>query len=513
MEIVWWIVLGLFALLLIKILKMAWIPFANTELNKLPGPKTTSWLQGNSTELLAEPALAPHQRWFKQLGYPKLFRYYWALNGERLCVCDPELIKIVLKTDEANFSKRLFSYNFLRRIIGDGLVTQLGDKHKLHRRLINPSFNVPVLKNLVPMFVEETNKLVDIWKKIAEKEKPEDRKIVINKVISKLTLNIIGKGAFGFDFEALTGEKGTIGKRASKAFNLILNPQRSLLTILPFYHLLPTPGNMKVRNASQIVDSVVLQLIQTKRANLAKRSSENPDEEFEPQDLLDSLIGFSDEETGTQFTDSDLAAHVKTFLMAGHETTATLVLWTFHALSTRPQIVSRLKKEIYEVLGDRNIENNNDIDRLEYLNMVIKETFRLFPPVPIIIRRMEKETELEGRVFPAGTTTIVSPLLMHKHPDLWEDPEEFNPDRWSGGFQPKFGSYLPFLVGDRNCIGQRFAMMEAKVIVATLLQSFTLTADQAQYDTITPTLTVTMRPRQNVIVSLSLDPASAHLDA
>jgi len=122
----------------------AMIPYAKNELNSLPGPKPTSWLQGNTKELIAEPALRPHERWFKELGHPKLFRYYWALNEERLAICDADLVKEALKSEGTNFSKRLFSYNFLRRLIGDGLVTQLSAKHKIHSRLINPSFNVPV---------------------------------------------------------------------------------------------------------------------------------------------------------------------------------------------------------------------------------------------------------------------------------------------------------------------------------------------------------------------------------
>jgi cytochrome P450 len=185
-----------------------------------------------------------------------------------------------------------------------------------------------------------------------------------------------------------------------------------------------------------------------------------------------------------------------TFLLAGHETTANALSWTFHLIANHPEVEERLREEIHRVLGDRTPELE-DVAKLIYTKRVIQEAMRLYPPIWIIERRAIAEDEIAGYHIPAGSSVVISPYALHRHPAFWKNPEEFNPSRFES---PPPDAYIPFGAGARFCIGHEFAMLEARLIVAMVLQCFRLRAVQGH--PVEPMPDITLRPRHGMRMTL-----------
>jgi len=212
------------------------------------------------------------------------------------------------------------------------------------------------------------------------------------------------------------------------------------------------------------------------------------------RDLLDILVNLR-KENNDFLTTENLIDHSKTFLLAGHETTSTALTWVFYLLALHPDIDRKLAAEVRSTLGGK-IPTVEILDSMKYLTKVVKESMRVFPPVPFIMRKCEEDDVLGGYKIPKGTAVMINMYTLHHHPDLWEDPETFNPDRWEDGDESSKvhpGAYLPFLLGSRNCIGNRFALLELKAILSMVVQRFRLRLIDG-HPPITRTTRITMRP-------------------
>jgi len=207
-------------------------------------------------------------------------------------------------------------------------------------------------------------------------------------------------------------------------------------------------------------------------ANLSTDSVTDSGSE-EQRDLLDILVSLKDEETGEPLAPQVIIDNCIAFLLAGHETSSTCLTWTIWLLITNPHVEEKLAREIRDELGANGIPKIETVDKLKYLNKVVKESLRIRPPVPYLGRWTEKDDVLCGHKIPAGNIVIVSPYVQHHLPSLWDEPEVFNPERWNEGSENiPMGAYIPFGHGARNCIGNRFALLEIKAILCMLIQKF-----------------------------------------
>jgi cytochrome P450 len=277
--------------------------------------------------------------------------------------------------------------------------------------------------------------------------------------MSRLTLDIV-TGAL---FHAHVGEEpGAI----SRAVNVLVEDLGYRFEV-PFYppHRVPTPRNRRFRAALRTVDRAVYSII-------AERRRGGGDEE----DLLALLMEARDEETGESMGDKQLRDEVITLFLAGHETTANALSWAFYLLATHPDAEERLRAELAEVLGaedDFRVPTLEDLPRLPYAKMVVDETLRLYPPAWITNRQAIADDEILGHRIPAGAFVMLSPYVLHRHPDYWTEPDAFDPERFApgqGNGRPRF-AYFPFGGGPRQCIGQSMALVEAQLVLATVLGS------------------------------------------
>lgn len=404
------------------------------------------------------------------------FLAYTTLFGsQRLLLLDCDLIKQVFTApsgrDPMRYPKH---YVYLREVVGDGLVVVEGSEWSRHRRIVQPAFQSAFLRDAitttVPTLVEN---LVDVWKKTA------GTSINLNAHLSIITLDVIGKVAFSHEFNASKllnewaecpdKELGEVDDPLISSIGAAFSssPLKLMLTVLkqPWLekHLSPafrTSRNLLNKAADDIVQNA-------KNIDDPKRRS-----------VLNLMMEAKDDESSkarNKLTDTELRDEVKTFLVAGHETTSTWAHWSLYVLATRPDIQEKVFADITKHSPDDKTILLEQADQMEYLWAFMNETLRLYSPLGLISRVTHKEENFKGYTIPAGTNLRIPIHLIHRHPDHWKDPEDFKPERWfdteESSKRHKF-AFIPFAAGGRNCIGQRFASMEAKIIVANVAKNF-----------------------------------------
>jgi cytochrome P450 len=394
-------------------------------------------------------------------------------------VFHPDDVKRVLQENNRNYSKDVYSVNLLKPLLGQGLFTNDGPSWLHQRRLMQPAFHRKRLADFGTLMTSTTVTTLEQWRSSAERDRPLD----IAEEMMRLTLRIVGEALFTID---LSNEADTVGQ----AFTAV----RTLLSdyvLNPFPPLgFPTPRNRRLQAAIRSLDSVVRVIINERR---------KPD--TDTGDLLSMLMLARDEETGEGMNDRQLRDEVMTLLLAGHETTSNALTWTWYLLSQHPDVERRLHTELEEVLGG-NLPTVEHLPNLQYTHMVIEEALRLYPPVFGFGRKAIGEDVLGGYYVPANTNIWLSPYVTHRHPDFWENPEMFNPARFSPeryANLPHF-AHFPFGGGPRLCIGSNFAMMEAQLILATIAQSYRLKLLPGHM--VETEVLLTVRPRNGLPMTL-----------
>jgi cytochrome P450 len=393
----------------------------------------------------------------------------------------PDGIQYVLRKNFQNYSKDNYDYEALKPVVGEGLLTANGDYWRRQRRLIQPAFHPKMIEGFGFKATNLTLKMLARWEMDFAGGQPFD----VADEMSRLALQIIGEVLFGVE---LRGE----AIRVARSFQF-LNADVSRRLTTPFAPPLwvPTPRNLRFKQARVELDRVVYGMIENRRRS-------GPAE----GDFLDLLLGAHEEgESGAGMSDRQLRDEVMTFMLAGHETTAAALTWFWYSLAEHPEAASRIRRELDEVLGDRTPEAS-DLPGLEYLDQVIQEVMRLYPPVWITSRKALEDDEIGGYPVRAGTVVLLCQYSMHHHPDFWEDPERFDPERFSPqrsrGRHPF--AYFPFGGGPRLCIGKHLAMMEIKLIAATIAQRYRLALVPSHPVKAEPL--ITLRPRDGMQMRL-----------
>jgi cytochrome P450 len=437
-----------------------------------PGPKGSPVL-GSALDLKNDLLGTTHRA---MLEYGDVVRFTVGPAGrfqeEAYGVFHPDFVQQVLTSKTAGYVKDDGVWNELRHLLGDGLLTSEGEEWKRQKRMIQPIFTHRRVASYVPMMAAETRTAVERWNGFAD----ADITVDLNDEMARLTLSVVGRALFGADVEgAVPVIRQTVPFLSERAIHRALFP-----VAIP--ETWPTPGNRKALKYQKALYDVVDDLIAARRAKPA-----------EGEDLLGLLLQATDPENGQGLDDEEVRDQVLIFLLAGHETTATSLTFTLHLLGQHPEIQSYLQTEVDRVLQGRTEPTLEDVMNLRYTTMVIKEAMRLYPAAYGIPRFCKNGDTIGGYEIPAGKSVFCSTWATHRHPDFWEDPEEFDPERFTPEREkarPRY-AYFPFGGGARACIGQYFSMLEAAVVTALLMQSFKVTTPEGPVKLFTG---ITLRP-------------------
>ncbi len=372
-------------------------------------------------------------------------------------VSDPMSIQHVLQDNHRNYSKQSVAFRTIRWIAGNGLFTSDGDFWLRQRRLMQPAFHRQRTAGFGELMTDVAQATVERWAPYARSGQPVD----VGHEMMRLTLEVVTRALFQTSVtradalgDAITVLLGDVTFRFDRPW-------------YPVPWRVPTARNRRFQQARQMVDRIVQDIIDTRRQQRRAATT--------TRDLLDMLMDARDEETGQGMTDQQLRDEVVTLMIAGHETTANALTWTFYLISKYPDAARRLRAELDSVLAGR-VPTAADLPQLTYTRQVIEETLRLYPPVWITNRQALDEDEIGGYRIPAGADVGVSPYVVHRDPAIWDNPEGFDPDRFTparAASRPHY-AYIPFGGGPRLCIGQGFAMTEATLVLATIAQRYAL---------------------------------------
>lgn len=448
-----------------------WLIYPNfiSPLRKLPGPKEPSFWNGHGKEIVAKRTGDPQKGWIKTVPNEGLIYYKGLLNRERILPTTPKVLAEVLNSQSYIFVKPQF-FRFSLRLLGNGILMAEGDEHKRQRKILTPAFHPRHLRSLFPLFWSKTREMVDLITAEIQASDAPDPIIDFNSWGSRCTLDIIGKAGAGIDFNAMKYPDNDLFKIYQKVFTPTSGQLwigiMNLIMPLWFMQNLPLKAVRDVSRAKDFIMKICLDMINTKRAQLAEKKSGN-------SDILSIMI-----EEGS-LSDEEMQNQLMTFMAAGHETTAAAVSWSVWELARRPEIAERLRAEIRAAIPvfDSDSITMEQIESIRYLRNFTNEILRFHPPVPVTIREAEKNTTLNGQFIPKGTTVMLMPSVINHSEELWgPDAAEFNPERWDkpGGNGGAISNYanLTFLMGPRSCIGQKFSIEEYKAIVVGLAGRF-----------------------------------------
>lgn len=375
----------------------------------------------------------------------------------------PEYIKHVLQDNHRNYSKEgTPDFMMLKPMLGEGILTSEGESWLRQRRMAQPAFHRRRIEAFGLLMTDLTLLMLQDW------EARAGSTLEIVKEMTQLTLRIVARALFSYD---VSGEASVFG-RAVEVLNECMG------------HFDPTDPTVRqrFRAALATIQQIVHQIIQERRLHPVDRG-----------DFLSMLLVAQDEETGYRMNDRQVRDQVLTLLLAGHETTAKALSWTFYLLGQHPDVEARLTMELAEVLNGC-VPTVEDLPRLPYTWMVIEESMRLYPPIWLLSRVTQTDDEIDGFHIPAGSLVTISPYAMHRHPAYWDNPELFDPEHFQpekAAERPAF-AYLPFSGGPRLCLGKHFASVEAHLILATILQRFRLRLLPEHL--VRPEALVTLRP-------------------
>lgn len=390
----------------------------------------------------------------------------------------PDGVQQVLADNARNYGKQTRGYAKLRDILGNGLVTSEGDFWKRQRRIANPAFHRERIAHFGAEMVRCAGEMVDAWQPRLRSGEPFD----LAHETMLVTLRIIGITMLSTDVQ---GQGDTVGRALDDVLHVTI---QRVFRILNAPAALPTPQNRRFSRGIATLNAIVNRLIAERRAAGAVADSAGD------QDLLGMLMAARDPESGEGMNDTQLRDEAMTMFLAGHETTANALAWTFYLLSRHPEVARRLQAEVASALDGRP-PTLADLPKLPFSERVIKESMRLFPPVWSIGRSAIEEDVIGGFHIPKGSWIFMSPYLTHRDPRFWPNPEGFDPDRFlpeEDQRRPK-GAYFPFAFGPRKCLGETFAMMEARLILATVVQRVELSLVPGYEAVLDPT--ITLRPK------------------
>lgn len=434
-----------------------------------PGPQWTNI----GTALRASPP-AYLLDLFKKYGEIARFKGAFTVYA----INNPECVKSILTSAWPQYSKNTIDYKVISAVFGNGLVTSDGDDWVRQRRIMQPVFSSRSVNSFDKVINETTSALADNWSKQSTHDVTW-----LDRDMSKITFQVVSRTLFGTNIDHVSDEMIDI-------LDLLnIHPMR-LSALLRLFPWIPSPSNKRFLRANRRLDEIVYTLIEEHQ--LPGACQEN---------IVGRLLAAKDDDSKASLTTEQIRDEVVTLMLAGHETSAVSLTWTFYLLSQHPEIEERLCEELENKLNGAPA-TSSDLAELIYLKQVVQESLRLYPAVWGVSRRSLDEAVLGGYRIPKNSYIAITPYVLHRDPNSWPEPEKFDPERFSPEqIKSRHSySYLPFGAGPRTCIGAGMAMLEIQLILAQLLQKFKVTpiADQQ----IEVEAAVTLKPRHGLTVRL-----------
>lgn len=368
-------------------------------------------------------------------------------------IAHPDYVQYVLQENHRNYVRGRFYDNF-KMFFGDGLLTTDGDFWRRHRRVVQPLFHKKYVLDSTAVVGEAAMALVERWRHL-----PSGKPVEVVEEMMELSMRMLGIMVFNTDISRHAKAVGPAVRYGLEA----MMPQGNLNDFIPRWA--PTPFNFRIARARKAIDRIIAQVIEDHRAGHCDTS-----------DLISLLLNTSNPDTGEPMTQQEVHDEVMTVFLAGHETTGSGLAWGLYALAQHPEVMRRLREELDVKLGGR-APTADDLESLPYLEQVVNEILRVYPPIWGYTRDLVDDDEIGGFHIPAGSSIFMSPYVTHRHPEFWSNPDAFDPENF-GPDAPKRHkfAYFPFGGGMRKCIGFQTALLQMRVLIATVVQHLDLSA-------------------------------------
>lgn len=336
----------------------------------------------------------------------------------------------------------------LELVLGQGLVTSKGELWQKQRGLMQPLFQRKNLNSLLPQFAAAGEQMLERWQQLGT-----SAEINLANEMMRLTLEVITQTMFG------TSVLDNIEQIAPALDTVLRFAAKSLMSPVAIPLSIPTPSNVAFKKAMALLDSIIYGIIDQRRGQASGNG-----------DLLDMLLAARDEVSGEPMSLKQMRDEVITIFSAGHETTSNLLTWTLYLLAKHPSVTETLRQELNSVTKGQPLQFS-DLPNLTYTKAVLNESLRIRPPVGVMMRKISRDTQVDGYPLKAGGLAIFSIYNVHHHPELWAEPEQFNPDRFLATESRRY-TFMPFGAGERICIGNHFAMLESQLLLAMMIQAY-----------------------------------------
>jgi len=429
---------------------------------------------------------------------PPRMSIFWALTIPSVMVYSPELLEPVLSGMSSNdhLNKGMF-YELLRPWLGNGLLTSYPGTWRSRRKLLTPTFHYEILKSFVHVFNYQSEILINQLRSQLEKKGPEVDDI--SRFVSLCALDIICETSMGQSVDAQLHSDSDYVRAVLRINDIIQRRQKNPVVWNNILFWLFSDGKEHAW-ALNILHSFTRRVIRERRQKMLDEGGAA----IHGGDRMAFLDLLLEMEQKGQLTETDIQEEVDTFMFEGHDTTSAAITWTLHLLGCHPEIQEGVVEEILQVCGSSSDISMDQLGQLKYLERCIKEALRLYPSVPIISRRLGADANIGGITIPAGVHVLINIYLIHRDPQQWKDPEVFNPDR----FLPENSvgrhafAFVPFSAGSRNCIGQRFALLEEKCVLSWILRNFRVQSVKRR-DQLRPKTELILRPVGTVPIHLT----------
>ncbi|EDS33496.1 cytochrome P450 4d10 [Culex quinquefasciatus] len=449
--------------------------------SKVAGPKAYP-VVGNAIRFLSlTPAGFLEELHALSKEWGKCFRI-WLGVDLLIFLMDARKVETILSSQK--FLDKSIEYDFIRPWLGDGLLTSSGRKWHSRRKIITPTFHFKILEEFVEIFDQQSTVFVDQLKPMAASGEPFD----VYPRVTLMALDVICESAMGTKVNAQLNAYSEYVRAVKAMTNIVIVRAFKILARLDFTFKYTSYAKIQ-KQALAVLHGYTDNVIHSRRKELAKTHSQN---DFSENDVgqrkkvafLDMLLQATTTD-GQPLTDLEIREEVDTFMFEGHDTTTSAMSFLLGVLAKHPEVQKKVYDEVRNVFGDDPSKPATlaMLNELNYLDMVIKETLRLYPSVPMFGRKMMENHDIDGTIFPAGSNVIVMPYIMGRDPDYFEDPLEFRPERFAVETSAEKSNpyrYVPFSAGPRNCIGQKFAVAEIKSLVSKTLRHYEILPDTSE---------------------------------
>ena len=460
-------------------------------MKNIPG-RPTHWLYGNTHQVrLSESSNVEYRQMIAKYGW-KISRLWIGPFIVVIVIHHTDPLKKVLKCKKSDKI-----YSMVRPWLGDGLLVAQGKKWFRNRRLLTPAFHYSILRPYVATYNDCLQSLIKKWKLTFKEDKP----VKLFETVSLLSLDIILRCAFGYVSDCQTSKVQEDYIRAVRSLSTHLSERY----LNPLYHVdwlyWLTPHGREMNSLCKCVHAHAERIIAERKRTLGldiehreldSNALLEKVSKSRKLDFLDILLTAVDDD-GVGLSDLEIRDEVDTFMFEGHDTTTSGMCWTLYCLARYPEHQQKVREEVMDVLSGREHLTYDDLKELKYTQCCIKEAMRLYSPVDSFFRETDEDMELEGHLIPKGTTISIAVNTIHHNPQVWPNPEEYDPLRFhpSNSADRDPYAFMSFSAGYRNCIGQNFALNEEKTVVASIIRQFMLTVDESHTVEFTTTVIMT----------------------